>query len=65
MASGTRTGTSMGGLEVSPDRARRAARRRRRQEKAWARKCGPVTVRFDPSVMRKPPEQIASDAPAF
>jgi hypothetical protein len=45
-------GVSMGGIEVSPERARRAAQRRRAQERRWARKSGPVTVRFDPSVIR-------------
>jgi len=49
-----KTGTNTSSVEVSPARARRAAQRRRAQEKRWARKSGPVTVRFDPSVIRKP-----------
>lgn len=49
-----KTGVSTGGVEVSPARARRNAKARKRQEQRWARKCGPVTVRFDPSVIRKP-----------
>ena len=34
------------GLEKSPERRRREAEARKRQERRWARKSGPVTVRF-------------------
>lgn len=34
------------GLEKSPERRRRDAAARKRQEKRWARKSGAVTVRF-------------------
>jgi hypothetical protein len=38
-------GTSMGGVERSPERQRREAERRRRQEASWARKAGPAVTR--------------------
>jgi hypothetical protein len=50
------TGTSLGGLDLSPERRKREEQRRRKQEKAWAAKASPVTVRFDPSRI-KPPAQ--------
>ena len=34
------------GLEKSPERRRREAATRKRQEQRWARKSGPVSVRF-------------------
>lgn len=37
----------------TPDRRRRNARARRRQEERWKRKAGPLTVRFDPSIIRE------------
>jgi hypothetical protein len=43
----------MGGLEVSPERQKREAKKRRRQEKRWAEKSGPVTIHIDPSVARQ------------
>lgn len=36
----------MGGLEVSPERANRTRKARRRQEQRWAAKAGPVEVSF-------------------
>jgi len=40
--------------QVAPWKKSQQARRRRRQEARWARKCGPVTVRFvDPATLRK------------
>lgn len=48
MGKGTKQGaqgTSMGGLEQSPKARARAAKRRRRQDAAWARQSGPVTIR--------------------
>lgn len=39
------TGTSMGGSEMSPRRRKSQAARRRAQERRWAAKSGPVTVR--------------------
>lgn len=41
-----KTGTNTGSVEMSPARARRRAAARRREEKRWAKKSGPVTVRF-------------------
>ena len=38
-------GTSMGGVERSPDRRRREAQRRKRQDARWAKKSGPVVTR--------------------
>ena len=38
------TGTSLGGIEFSPDRRRRDAERRKRQEKYWASRSGEVRV---------------------
>ena len=35
----------MGGVERSPDRRRREAQRRKRQEARWAKKSGPVVAR--------------------
>lgn len=35
----------MGGVERSPDRRRREAQRRKRQEAIWARKSGPLITR--------------------
>jgi hypothetical protein len=40
-----KTGTNTSSVETSPARDRRAAARRR-QEKRWAKKSGPITVRF-------------------
>ena len=39
-------GQSMG-MEKSPERRKREAARRKRQEKRWARKSGPVATRFE------------------
>jgi hypothetical protein len=41
------------GLEVSPDRQKREAKKRRRQEKKWSEKSGPVTVYVDPPVVKQ------------
>jgi hypothetical protein len=51
---GGNRGASLGGLEVTPDRRKREAKRRKRQEQAWAAKAGPVTVAFDPSLVKPP-----------
>jgi hypothetical protein len=51
MGDGGHWGTSLGGrLELSPERRKRDAARRRRQEKAWASKSGPVHVSKRPDV---------------
>lgn len=42
---GQRTGCSSN-LELSPKRAAQKARARKRQEKAWKAKCGPVKVTY-------------------
>jgi hypothetical protein len=49
------TGGSLGSrAEMSPARRRRERQRRKREEKRWARKSGPVTVRFvDPAELRE------------
>jgi hypothetical protein len=39
------TGTSLGGTEQSPARRKRQAAKRRAEERRWAAKSGPVTVR--------------------
>jgi len=41
-------------MVVTPARAARYARKLREEEARWAAKAGPVTVRHDPSIMRKP-----------
>jgi hypothetical protein len=61
------TGGSLGGrIEQSPERARRQAAKRQREEKRWAKRSGPVTVRFvDPAELRRgqgpPPPSPAND----
>lgn len=40
-----KTGTSTGGIETSARYRRRRAAARRAEEKAWAERSGPVTVR--------------------
>ncbi len=48
MSGSGRTGTSLGGMEFSPDRRKRNAARRKRQEQRWAKRSGPVvTKRLD------------------
>jgi hypothetical protein len=43
-------GTSMGGLEFSPERKKRNAERRKRQERYWASRSGEVQVsRIEPA----------------
>jgi hypothetical protein len=42
----TKTGTAMGGLEETPERKKRRAKARKRQEKRWAAKAGPVKVYY-------------------
>jgi hypothetical protein len=51
---GGNRGASMGGLEVTPARRKREAKRRKRQEQAWSAKAGPVTVTFKPSLAKVP-----------
>jgi hypothetical protein len=41
-----KTGTTTGGRETAPWRKTRDAEARKRQEKRWAKKSGPVTTRF-------------------
>lgn len=46
-------GIPTGTVLWSPAKKSRAAKRRREQEKAWAARSGPVTVRYvDPSSLR-------------
>jgi hypothetical protein len=48
-----RTGASLGGIESSPQRRARQAAKRKREEKRWAKRSGPVTVRFvDPATLK-------------
>jgi hypothetical protein len=53
-------GASMGGLEVSPRRRKREAKKRKREDEEWAAKSGPVKTYFDSSVVKPkgtaPPE---------
>jgi len=67
----SRAGYPSSVVRESPARARRRAAAQRRQEAADRAKCGPVTVRFDPSVIRpttsfdvhsREPEELASAA---
>lgn len=56
------------GMERSPKSQKRAADFRKRQEKRWAKKSGPVTVRFvDPATLRPatapPPSPADAAAP--
>jgi hypothetical protein len=55
MAHRGETGSSLGGrTETSPKRRRRQRQRRKREEARWARKSGPVEVRFvDPEEVKK------------
>jgi len=57
MAKGPRKGkpgTSMGGLETTPARRKRDAKRLRTQEQAWAAKASPVKTYFvDPDTLSK------------
>ena len=56
-----RTGASLGGVESSPERRSRQAAKRKREEKRWAKRSGPVTVRFvDPQTLRSGPLQQGS-----
>jgi len=50
-----KTGASLGGgTELSPERRRRAAAKRVREEKRWAKKSGPVKTRtVDPATLRR------------
>lgn len=56
MAKGPRKakpGTSMGGLETTPARKRRDAKKRKREEERWAAKASPVKVSFvDPEPLK-------------
>lgn len=55
-------GTSLGGMEFSPDRKKQDAARRKRQEKRWASKSGEVRVsRIEPPVQ---PDESSSDETA-
>ena len=56
------SGASLGGrTEMSPERKKRAAAKRKREEKRWAKRSGPVTVRFvDPATL-KPPAAAGDD----
>jgi hypothetical protein len=57
-------GTSQGGMESSPERRKRQAAKRRREEKRWAKRSGPVTVRFvDPATLRPGLEAGSSTPP--
>jgi hypothetical protein len=51
----------MGGLEVSARRRKRDAKKRKREDQAWAAKSGPVRSYFDPSVI----EANASESPGI
>jgi hypothetical protein len=44
MSKGGHVGTSLGGMEFSPERKRRDAQKRQRQEKRWASRSGEVKV---------------------
>jgi hypothetical protein len=47
--------STSGWVETSPAKKRAKQRARKRQEKAWARRSGPVEVRFvDPDELRNP-----------
>ena len=45
MAFKGQTGTSLGGMEESPERKRRRRKKRERDEKRWAHRNGPVATR--------------------
>ncbi len=45
MAGKGHVGTSLGGMEFSPDRKKRNAARRERQEERWVKRSGPVVVK--------------------
>ena len=53
------SGASMGGRqEISPNRAKNRAKKRRAQDRAWKAKNGPVTISF-----RKPVDNPVDDTP--
>jgi hypothetical protein len=63
MARGPRkvkTGTSMGGLEETPERKKRHANARKKQEQRWAAKSGPVNVYYRDPVTGEEREQHGS-----
>ena len=48
------TGTSLGGkIEVAPWRKNRVSKRLKREQARYNRKCGPVTTRIDPSIIKE------------
>lgn len=61
MAKAKRFGASMGGLEETPQKKKRRAKARKRQEERWAAKSDPVKVYYRDLVTGEerpePPEQ--------
>jgi hypothetical protein len=60
MARGARkpkTGTPIGGLSESPERKKRRAKARKRQEQRWAAKASPVKIYFQDPETRQEGEQ--------
>ena len=58
----TKTGTSMGGLDETPERTKRRVKARKKQEQRWAAKSGPVKVYYRDPVTGEEREQPAPDA---
>jgi hypothetical protein len=56
-------GTTMGGLEETPERKKRRAKARKKQEQRWAAKSGPVKVYYRDPVTGEEREQPPSDTP--
>jgi len=45
-------GASVGSIEVSPNKARKMAKRRREEEKVWRSKNGPVVISYTASTVK-------------
>lgn len=62
MAGKGNVGTSLGGIEFSPERKKRDAARRKRQEERWAARSGEVRVsRVDPEESAENPAGLEGD----
>lgn len=55
-----KTGAATSSVFTSPTRRRRQDARRRHEERAWARRSGPVTTRrVDPATLREQRDETA------
>jgi hypothetical protein len=66
MAKGPRhkkSGTPMSGVQETPERKKRRAKARKRQDKRWAAKSGPVKIYYRDPVTGEEREKPPSDTP--